>query len=375
MKITPNKAPTQNLFKPRIYTPFFQQKGQQETCPEISSFFTPIQSKFNLGQTSNNDQYEGEISNIVASKNDKIIQLSGLDSATNISITPEWAKMLSDNELVEKIGEVRGQMLQSNPGEETHENLRGNLTILEHEMENRPRSIGELAENPLPTATIVLVGSPTNNTADPEHDRSPYNFSNSAVDAIPKIKANFPNTVISILFFSSGYNSRGDEVYKKASDDLKASGENVIEVDNVSQVIDFLNKSLISPIDNIPTRAVKVSQFFYFGHGTSDELLLNFGWENAADSFINKSDIVRIKTEAFDPKGNSYIFTCHTADQNDSFMSIWYSHIGQISIGPQGVAAYNYKYNAKDLEKSINKRLPKWFLGLPYMNQVKILGP
>jgi hypothetical protein len=30
-------------------------------------------------------------------------------------------------------------------------------------------------------------------------------------------------------------------------------------------------------------------------------------------------------------------------------------------------------YSAASLERAINQRLPEWFLGLPYMNQVRVI--
>ncbi len=236
--------------------------------------------------------------------------------------------------------------------------------------EDAGESPGELAVPPIPTATVILVGSPTNPTKG--YDKYAYNFSDAARRTVPKVVAALPGTTVTILYFSPGYKLRGEEIYKKALKDLRATGVAVVEVSTVKQVIDFLNTGLVSPAEATPTRAVKVSRFVYFGHGTKTNMLLNWGWGKESHS-LSKEDIVSIKTEAFEPTGESNLFTCHIAEGENSFMSVWASHLGQTSIGPQGNAAFNARYDASDLEKAINKELPDWFLGLPYMNKVKII--
>jgi hypothetical protein len=232
----------------------------------------------------------------------------------------------------------------------------------------------ELAAPPIPTATIILVGSPTDSTRG--YDVSPYNFSDAAVKAVPKIVADLPGTQATILYFTTGYKLRGDSVYQKALADLQGSGASVVEVTTDAQVISFLNTGLVTSIENTPTRAVKISRFFYFGHGGTASLLLNWGWGARAPLVgIATPEITDIKTEAFVPAGQSYLFTCHVADGDKSFASVWASHLGQTAIGPQGVAAFNAKYSAASLENAINAQLPKWFLGMPYMNQVRIVDP
>jgi hypothetical protein len=233
----------------------------------------------------------------------------------------------------------------------------------------------ELAAPPIPTATIILVGSPTDSTSG-VFDVSPYNFSDAAVKAVPKIVADLPGTQATILYFSPGYKQRGNSVHKKALADLQGSGASVVEVTTDAQVISFLNTGLVTPIENTPTRAVKISRFFYFGHGGKSGLLLNWGWGGLLPTVaISTPEITDVKTEAFVPAGQSYLFTCHVAEGDKSFASVWASHVGQTAIGPQGVAAFNAKYSAASLEKAINAQLPKWFLGLPYMNQVRIVDP
>ena len=255
--------------------------------------------------------------------------------------------------------------------------------VTQHAPQNRisrapeePRQVAatELAVPPAPTATVILVGSPTDQSQG--FDKSPHNFSNAAVAAVPKLKSDLPGTDVTILYFSPGYLLRGKAVHDRALKDLNATGASVIEVTTSKQVIDFLNTGLISPVDFTPTRAVKVSRFYYFGHGTADTLLLNWGWGNKAVSqSLNKNEIANIKSEAFDPVGRSYLFTCHIAEGENSFMSVWASHLGQTSTGAQGNAAFNAKYDANDLANAINKELPKWFLGMPYLNKVKVIDP
>jgi hypothetical protein len=301
----------------------------------------------------------------------RIQRFSPLD-ATQMSITEEWASTLDDAELAEQIKRVREQLLTSNPGTQVHEAARLNLQILETELAVRPRSISELAVPPLPTAVVILVGSPTNYQTQ-GYDRYPYNYTDAAVKVVSKIQTVMPGAHVTILYFSLGYKLRGADVHRKALKDL-TTGATVVEVTTSDEVINFLDTGLISPDESIPTRAVRVSQFFYFGHGTSDEMLLNWGW-GRENHDLSKEDIINIKTDAFDPKGGSYLFTCHIAQGQNSFLSTWVSHLGQISVGPRGNAAFNAKYDATDLEKAINKELPKWFLGLPYMNKVKIIDP
>ena len=302
----------------------------------------------------------------------KIQRLAPQD-ATKMCITEGWARNLNDADLAEQIADVRGQLLRTVPVTAEHETLRRNLYILEAEVKRRPRSIGELADLPMPTATVILVGSPTNYETQGE-DKSPYNFTNAAVKAVPKIQAVLPGTHVTILYFNRGYKLRGAKVHRLALKDLRATGATVLQVTTNEEVVSFLNTALISRQESIPTRAVKVSRFFYFGHGRADKILLNWGWGREFYS-LSKEDIIKIKTQAFDPMGKSYLFTCHIAEGEKSLMSVWASHLGQTSIGPRGDAAFNAKYESHDLEKAINKKLPDWFLGLPYMNRVKILEP
>ncbi|OEU63493.1 MAG: hypothetical protein BA867_04990 [Desulfobacterales bacterium S5133MH16] len=295
-----------------------------------------------------------------------------LSDVTQMSITEGWAQRLGDGELIEQIRHVREQLLTSEPGTPEYEAVRGNLRILETEISQRQRSFGELASPSMPTATVILVGSPTDETHG--YDISPYNFTKSAVKVVPKIQAVLSGTHVAILYFSPGYKLRGANVHQKALNDLKATGATVIEVTTAKDVISFLNTGLVSSEESIPTRAVKVSRFIYFGHGGAGEMLLNWGWGREYHS-IKKEDIINIKTEAFNPIGKSYLFTCHIAERKGSFMSVWASHLGQTSFGPQGSAAFNFWYKSYHLKRAINKQLPKWFLGMPYMNRIKIIDP
>jgi Domain of unknown function (DUF4157) len=228
----------------------------------------------------------------------------------------------------------------------------------------------DLAVEPTPTATVILVGSPTH--PDNEHDISPYNFSNAAVMAVPKIRAAVPGTQATILYFSTGFRLRN--AHEEALEALQGTGATVIEVTSTAEVVSFLSTGLVAADDTTPTRAVKISRFFYFGHAGPSSLDLNWGWDvQARSQELKKADVLKIKAEAFTPAGESYLFTCHVAQGEQSFMAVWASHLGQTAIGPQGLAAFDAKYDPEDLERAINQRLPKWFLGLPYMNQVRII--
>jgi hypothetical protein len=231
-------------------------------------------------------------------------------------------------------------------------------------------AVTDLAVEPTPTATVILVGSPTH--PDNEHDISPYNFSNAAVTAVPKIRAAVPGTEVTILYFSTGFRLR--TAHEEALKALQGTGATVIEVTSTAEVVSFLSTGLVSVDDTTPTRAVKISRFFYFGHAGPSSLDLNWGWDvQARSQELKKADVMKIKAEAFTPAGESYLFTCHVAQGEQSFMAVWASHLGQTAIGPQGMAAFDAKYDPEDLERAINQRLPKWFLGLPYMNQVRII--
>jgi hypothetical protein len=237
-------------------------------------------------------------------------------------------------------------------------------------MPAEPPAVTDLAVEPTPTATVILVGSPTH--PDNEHDISPYNFSNAAVTAVPKIRAAVPGTEVTILYFSTGFRLRS--AHEEALKALQGTGATVIEVTSTAQVVSFLSTGLVTADDTTPTRAVKISRFFYFGHAGPSSLDLNWGWDvQARSQELKKADAMKIKAEAFTPAGESYLFTCHVAQGEQSFMAVWASHLGQTAIGPQGMAAFDAKYDPEDLERAINQRLPKWFLGLPYMNQVRII--
>jgi uncharacterized protein DUF4157 len=230
-----------------------------------------------------------------------------------------------------------------------------------------------LAEAPIPTATIILVGSP-GNPAIGFDALSPYNFSNAAIRAIPGLRAAIPGTEVTVLFFTPGYKLRGQQVYQTAKQQLQATQATVVEVKTAAEVISVLNTGLVTSNDGVPTRAIKVARFLYFGHGNSDAFLLNFSW-GVHTHRLKKSQVNAIRANAFAPAGDAYLFTCHVAEGPDSFMSLWVSHLGVTAVGAKGTTAFNYRYKAKHLERAVNSQLPKWFLGLPYMNVMKRLGP
>jgi hypothetical protein len=233
-----------------------------------------------------------------------------------------------------------------------------------------PPAAADLAVEPTPTATVILVGSPTH--PDNEQDISPYNYSNAAVMAVPKIRAAVPGTQVTILYFSTGFRLRN--AHEEALEALQGTGATVVEVTTTAEVVSYLSTGLVSADDTTPTRAVKISRFFYFGHAGPSSLDLNWGWDvQARSQELKKADVLKIKAEAFTPAGESYLFTCHVAHGEQSFMAVWAAHLGQTAFGPQGMAAFNGKYTAEELEWAIHQRLPKWFLGLPYMNQVRVI--
>lgn len=235
---------------------------------------------------------------------------------------------------------------------------------------------GEGLVSYFPSATVILVGSPTQ--AGGKLDKWPYNYSDAAVLAVPKLKEALPGTQITILFFSTGFKLRGEEngqnVYKKALADLLTTGATVTEVTSDRDVINFLNTGLVTPADEASSRTVKIRRFLYFGHGGITTLLLNFGWGKESHS-ISRKEIIGIKPEAFALRGESYFFSCTVAKGEQSFMSVWASHLGQTAVGPQAKTAFQFdaRYKVHSLERAANKELPRWFLGMPYMNEVRII--
>lgn len=215
-------------------------------------------------------------------------------------------------------------------------------------------------------ATVILVGSPA------KDDLDLVKFASNAVEAIPKIRAALPDTAVTILLVTPGFIE--SNTYDLVTAMLRETGANLVEVTNAAEVVSFLNTGLVTSDETTPTRWLNITRFFYFGHGNSTELLLNWGWGKFQS--LTTDDVLQIKKPAFRPAGEAYLFTCNIARGTDSFAAIWASHLGQTVIGAQAKTAYNWEFFAYHFEREVEGRLPEWFLGLPYMNAVRIIeGP
>jgi len=218
--------------------------------------------------------------------------------------------------------------------------------------------------------TVILVGSPTND------DLDPVKFASNAVEAIPKIRESLPDTSVTVLLVTRGFIGRN--VYDRTTAMLRETGANLVEVTNAAEVVSFLNTGYVTSDETTPTRWLNVTRFFYFGHGGSTELLLSWTWGKLQT--LETDDILKIRPAAFRPGGEApggeaYLFTCNAARGADSFAAVWAFHLGQKVIGAQAKTAYNWEFDARHLMQEADGRLPEWFIGLPYMNKVRIIDP
>jgi hypothetical protein len=244
--------------------------------------------------------------------------------------------------------------------------------------EEVPAPPGVLTEGPpvrishVAGATVILVGGP----ADPEkqHDTDPLKFARNAAAAVPRIQAALPDTAVTVLLAGYGFVQRG--VYDEAKALLTGSGANVVDVTTTAEVVSFLSTGLTSSDDTTPTRWLNITRFFYFGHANSKKLLLTWSWGKPVEQVMSADDVLKIKSAAFRPGGEAYLFTCNAAMGDDSFAAIWASHIGERTIGAAARTAYNFEWAERHLTEDIEgELLPGWFLGMPYMNEVRIIQP
>ena len=134
--------------------------------------------------------------------------------------------------------------------------------------------------------------------------------------------------------------------YDRARSLLVETGATVIDVTTAAQVVSFLNTGLATADDTTPTRWLNITRFFYFGHGNADELLLTWTWGGSNFQSLTTDDMLAVKSSAFRPGGEAYLFTCNAARGTDSFAAIWASHIGQTTIGAGAKTAYNFELGA-----------------------------
>ncbi|MGH2611265.1 MAG: hypothetical protein ACRDHF_19455, partial [Tepidiformaceae bacterium] len=107
-----------------------------------------------------------------------------------------------------------------------------------------------------------------------------------------------------------------------------------------------------------------------------DQLLLTWTWGGGSSQYLTVDDILGVKSAAFRPGGEAYLFTCNAARRDESFAVVWATHIGQKTIGAGAKTAYNFDWAQRHLEREIEGQLlPQWFLGMPYMNEVRIIQP
>jgi hypothetical protein len=217
-------------------------------------------------------------------------------------------------------------------------------------------------------ATVMLVGGPA------DYDVDPLKFATEAAAAVPKIRAALPDTAVTILLVGYGFAKRN--VYDRAKAALVETGANVVDVTTTAEVVSFLNTGLVSSDDTTPTRWLNITRFFYFGHGGADQLLLTWTWGGGSSQYLTVDDILGVKSAAFRPGGEAYLFTCNAARGDESFAVVWATHIGQKTIGAGAKTAYNFDWAQRHLEREIEGQLlPQWFLGMPYMNEVRIIQP
>jgi RHS repeat-associated protein len=178
----------------------------------------------------------------------------------------------------------------------------------------KPPTSSTFTPTPITGNTVIVAGSTSVN--DPEgHDKSGWNFLNSAASRAKEIIAKNPNAKVTVIMYSPenlGYQKRGQVEGKGKThyeDIMKKSAK-----EKGFQLIIIRKSSELTPTLNTASKG-QIKMFEYFGHSNEKDFLLEYSSDKPSRSTDywgkTKSDVSAVKKEIFDPAGAVNLYGCN----------------------------------------------------------------